>query len=113
MPAEASETPPRTKWAMDDESKKIVTILYELCQSLIFSLEMTLDNHEKFVEVIDKLSPIISRTSLADYFEETKKSIIGATKEDRESLQESIRFLETMRKRWEDTTNKKIDITYN
>ena len=98
---------------MDDESKKIVTILYELCQSLIFSLEMSLDNHERFVEVIDKLSPIISRTSLADYFEETKKSIIGATKEDRESLQESIRFLETMRKRWEDTTNKKIDITYN
>ena len=98
---------------MDDESKKIVTILYELCQSLIFSLEMTLDNHEKFVEVIDKLSPIISRTNLVDYFEKTKKSIIEATKEDRESLQESIKFLETMRKRWEDTTNKKIDITYN
>ena len=98
---------------MNDDSKKIVTILYELCQSLIFSLEMTLDNHEKFVEVIDKLSPIISRTNLVDYFEKTKKSIIAATKEDRESLQESIKFLETMRKRWEDTTNKKIDITYN
>ena len=98
---------------MDDESKKIVTILYELCQSLIFSLEMNLDNHVKFIDIIDKLSPIISRTSLADYFEETKKSIINSTKEDRESLQESIKFLETMRKRWEDTTNKKIDITYN
>ena len=98
---------------MDDESKKIVTILYELCQSLIFSLEMTLDNHEKFVEIIDKLSPIISRTNLVDYFEKTKKSIINSTKEDREALQESIQFLETMKKRWEDTTNKKIDITYN
>ena len=98
---------------MDDESKKIVTILYELCQSLIFSLEMTLDNQEKFVEVIDKLSPIISRTNLVDYFEKTKKSIINSTKEDRESLKESIKFLELMRKRWEDTTNKKIDITYN
>ena len=98
---------------MDDESKKIVTILYELCQSLIFSLEMSLDNHERFVEVIDKLSPLISRTNLVDYFEKTKKSITDSTKEDRESLQESIKFLETMRKRWEDTTNKKIDITYN
>ena len=98
---------------MNDESKKIVTILYELCQSLIFSLEMTLDNHERFVEVIDKLSPLISRTNLVEYFEKTKKSIINSTKEDRESLQESIKFLETMRKRWEDTTNKKIDITYN
>ena len=113
MPAEASETLPRTKWAMDDESKKIVTILYELCQSLIFSLEMTLDNHVKFIEVIDKLSPIISRTSLAEYFEETKKNILDSTKEDRESLKESIKFLETMKKRWEDSTNKKIDITYN
>ena len=98
---------------MDDDSKQIVTILYELCQSLIFSLEMTLDNHEKFVEVIDKLSPIISRTNLVDYFEKTKKSIINSTKEDREALQESIQFLETMKKRWEDSTNKKIDITYN
>ena len=98
---------------MDDESKKIVTILYELCQSLIFSLEMSLDNHERFVEVIDKLSPLISRTSLVDYFDKTKKSIINSTKEDRESLQESIKFLETMKKRWEDSTNKKIDITYN
>ena len=98
---------------MDDESKKIVTILYELCQSLIFSLEMTLDNHIKFVEVIDKLSPIISRTSLADYFEETKKNISESTKEDREALQESIQFLETMKKQWEQTTNNKIDITYN
>ena len=98
---------------MDDESKKIVTILYELCQSLIFSLEMSLDNHERFVEVIDKLSPLISRTNLVDYFEKTKKSIINSTKEDRESLKESIKFLETMKKRWEDTTNKKIDITYN
>ena len=98
---------------MNDESKKIVTILYELCQSLIFSLEMTLDNHVKFIEVLDKLSPIISRTSLVDYFEKTKKSIINSTKEDREALQESIQFLETMKKRWEDSTNKKIDITYN
>ena len=98
---------------MNDESKKIVTILYELCQSLIFSLEMTLDNHVKFIEVIDKLSPIISRTSLAEYFEETKKNILDSTKEDRESLKESIKFLETMKKRWEDSTNKKIDITYN
>ena len=98
---------------MNDDSKQIVTILYELCQSLIFSLEMTLDNHEKFVEVIDKLSPIISRTNLVDYFEKTKKSIINSTKEDREALKESIQFLETMKKRWEDTTNKKIDITYN
>ena len=98
---------------MDDESKKIVTILYELCQSLIFSLEMSLDNHERFVEVIDKLSPLISRTNLVDYFEKTKKSITNSTKEDREALQESIKFLETMKKRWEDSTNKKIDITYN
>ena len=98
---------------MNDDSNQIVTILYELCQSLIFSLEMTLDNQEKFVEVIDKLSPIISRTNLVDYFEKTKKSIINSTKEDRESLKESIKFLELMRKRWEDTTNKKIDITYN
>ena len=98
---------------MDDESKKTITILYELCQSLIFSLEMNLDNHERFVEVIDKLTPIVCRTSLADYFEKTRKTIIEATKEDRESLQESIKFLETMRKRWEETTNKKIDITYN
>ena len=98
---------------MNDESKKIVTILYELCQSLIFSLEMTLDNHVKFIEVLDKLSPIISRTSLVDYFEKTKKSITNSTKEDREALQESIQFLETMKKRWEDSTNKKIDITYN
>jgi hypothetical protein len=98
---------------MNDDSNQIVTILYELCQSLIFSLEMTLDNQEKFVEVIDKLSPIISRTNLVDYFEKTKKSIINSTKEDRESLKESIKFLELMRKQWEDTTNKKIDITYN
>ena len=98
---------------MNDDSKQIVTILYELCQSLIFSLEMTLDNHEKFVEVIDKLSPIISRTNLVDYFEKTKKSIINSTKEDREALQESIQFLETMKKRWEVATNKKVDITYN
>jgi len=98
---------------MNDDSKQIVTILYELCQSLIFSLEMSLDNHERFVEVIDKLSPLISRTNLVDYFEKTKKSIINSTKEDRESLQESIKFLETMKKRWEDSTNKKIDITYN
>jgi len=98
---------------MNDDSKQIVTILYELCQSLIFSLEMTLDNQEKFVEVIDKLSPIISRTNLVDYFEKTKKSIINSTKEDREALQESIQFLETMKKRWEDSTNKKNDITYN
>ena len=108
-----SETAPRIKWGMNDDSKKIVTILYELCQSLIFSLEMTLDNHVKFVEVLDKLSPIISRTSLADYFDETKKSIIKSTKEDREALQESIQFLETLKKQWEDSTNKKIDITYN
>ena len=74
---------------------------------------MTLDNHVKFIEVIDKLSPIISRTSLAEYFEETKKNILDSTKEDRESLKESIKFLETMKKRWEDSTNKKIDITYN
>ena len=98
---------------MNDDSKQIVTILYELCQSLIFSLEMTLDNHVKFVDVLDKLSPIISRTNLSDYFDETKKSIIKSTKEDREALQESIKFLETMKKRWEDSTNKKIDITYN
>ena len=98
---------------MDDDSKQIVTILYELCQSLIFSLEMTLDNHVKFIEVIDKLSPIISRTSLAEFFEETKKSIAKSTKEDRESLKESIQFLETMKKQWEETTNNKIDITYN
>ena len=98
---------------MNDDSNQIFTILYELCQSLIFSLEMNLDNHEKFVEVIDKLTPIISRTSLSEYFEKTKKSIVESTKEDRESIQESIKFLETMRKRWEDATNKKIDITYN
>ena len=98
---------------MDDESKKIVTILYELCQSLIFSLEMTLDNHIKFVEVIDKLSPIISRTSLGPYFDETRKDIVKSTKSDREALKESIQFLETMKKRWEVSTNKKIDITYN
>ncbi len=98
---------------MNDDSNQIFTILYELCQSLIFSLEMNLDNHITFIEIIDKLSPIISRTSLVDYFDETKKSIINATKEDRESLKESIQFLETMRKRWEEITNKKIDITYN
>ena len=98
---------------MNDDSKKIVTILYELCQSLIFSLEMTLDNHVKFIEVLEKLSPIISRTSLAEYFEETKKNILDSTKEDRESLRESIQFLETLKKQWEDSTNKKIDITYN
>ena len=74
---------------------------------------MTLDNHVKFIEVIDKLSPIISRTSLAEFFEETKKSIAKSTKEDRESLKESIQFLETMKKQWEETTNNKIDITYN
>ena len=74
---------------------------------------MALDNHERFVEVIDKLSPIISRTSLVEYFEKTKKSIINSTKEDREALKESIQFLETMKKRWEETTNKKVDITYN
>tara|TARA_A100001515_G_scaffold7599_1_gene6479 strand:- start:169 stop:465 length:297 start_codon:yes stop_codon:yes gene_type:complete len=98
---------------MNDNSKKIVTILYELCQSLIFSLELTLDNHVKFVEVIDKLSPIINRTNLADYFEQTKEDILKTTKEDREALQESIQFLETMKKQWEETTNKKVDITYN
>ena len=98
---------------MNDSSKKIVTILYELCQSLIFSLELTLDNHIKFVEVIDKLSPIINRTNLADYFEQTKEDILKTTKEDREALQESIQFLETMKKQWEETTNKKVDITYN
>ena len=90
---------------MDDSTRQIVTILYELCQSLILSLDMTLDNHIKFVEVIDKLSPIISRTSLADYFEQTK--------EDQEALQESIEFLEKMKKQWETTTNNKVDITYN
>tara|TARA_R100000315_G_C5122573_1_gene70006 strand:+ start:224 stop:520 length:297 start_codon:yes stop_codon:yes gene_type:complete len=98
---------------MNDDSKQIVTILYELCQSLILSLEMTLDNHIKFVEVLDKLSPIISRTNLADYFEQTKEDILKSTKEDREALQESIQFLETMKKQWETRTNKKIDITYN
>ena len=74
---------------------------------------MTLDNHIKFVEVLDKLSPIISRTNLADYFEQTKEDILKSTKEDREALQESIQFLETMKKQWETRTNKKIDITYN
>jgi len=98
---------------MSDNSKKIITILYELCQSLILSLDMTLDNHEKFIAVLDKLSPIINRTSLADYFEQTKEDILKSTKEDREALQESIQFLETMKKQWEETTNKKIDITYN
>tara|TARA_R100001082_G_C4341218_1_gene150226 strand:+ start:277 stop:573 length:297 start_codon:yes stop_codon:yes gene_type:complete len=98
---------------MDDNTKKIVTILYELCQSLILSLDMTLDNHIKFVEVIDKLSPIISRTSLADYFEQTKEDILKTTKEDQEALQESIEFLEKMKKQWETTTNNKVDITYN
>ena len=98
---------------MNDDSKQIVTILYELCQSLIHRLEMTLDNHIKFVEVLDKLSPIISRTNLADYFEQTKEDILKSTKEDREALQESIQFLETMKKQWETRTNKKIDITYN
>ena len=98
---------------MNDNSKKIVTILYELCQSLIFSLELTLDNHVKFVEVIDKLSPIINRTNLADYFEQTKEDILKTTKEDREALQESIQFLETMKKQWEERTNNKVDITYN
>ena len=98
---------------MTDDSNKIVTILYELCQSLIFSLELTLDNHVKFVEVIDKLSPIINRTNLADYFEQTKEDILKTTKEDREALQESIQFLETMKKQWEETTNNKVDITYN
>ena len=98
---------------MNDESKKIVTILYELCQSLIFSLEMTLDNHERFVEVIEKLSPIVSRTNLFEYFEKTKEDILKSTKEDREALKESIQFLETMKERWEETTNKKMDITYN
>ena len=98
---------------MNDDSKQVVTILYELCQSLIFSLEMTLDNHVKFIEVLEKLSPIISRTSLAEYFEETKKNILKTTKEDREALKESIQFLETLKKQWEETTNNKIDITYN
>ena len=98
---------------MNDDSKQIVTILYELCQSLILSLEMTLDNHIKFVVGLDKLSPIISRTNLADYFEQTKEDILKSTKEDREALQESIQFLETMKKQWETRTNKKIDITYN
>ena len=58
---------------MSDDTKQIVTVLYELCQSLILSLDMTLENHEKFIAVIDKLSPITSRTSLADYFEQTKE----------------------------------------
>mgnify|MGYP003117799074 CR=1 FL=1 len=98
---------------MTDDSNKIVTILYELCQSLILSLDMTLENHEKFIAVIDKLSPITSRTSLADYFEQTKEDILKTTEEDREALQESIQFLETMKKQWEETTNKKMDITYN
>ena len=98
---------------MDDSTKQIVTILYELCQSLILSLDLTLDNHLKFVEVIDKLSPIVSRTSLADYFDQTKEDILKTTKEDRESLRESIEFLETMKKQWETKTNNKIDITYN
>ena len=98
---------------MNDNSKKIVTILYELCQSLIFSLELTLDNHIKFVEVLDKLSPIINRTNLADYFDQVKENIIKTTEQDREALQESIQFLETMKKQWEHITNKKVDITYN
>ena len=98
---------------MDDNSKQIITILYELCQSLILSLDMTLCNHERFIEVLDKLSPIINRTSLADYFAETKESILKSTKDDRKALQESIEFLETMKKQWETETNKKIDITYN
>tara|TARA_R100000315_G_C5180110_1_gene104421 strand:- start:1 stop:297 length:297 start_codon:yes stop_codon:yes gene_type:complete len=98
---------------MNDSSNKIVTILYELCQSLIFSLEMTLDNHVKFTEVLDKLAPIVDRTNLADFFEQTKENIIKTTEEDRETLRESIQFLETMKKQWEDSTNKKIDITYN
>ena len=98
---------------MSADAKQIVTVLYELCQSLILSLDMTLDNHVKFVEMIDKLSPIINRTSLADYFEQTKEDILKSTKEDREALQESIQFLETMKKQWETRTNKKIDITFN
>ena len=98
---------------MSDDTKQIVTVLYELCQSLILSLDMTLDNHVKFVEVIDKLSPIISRTNLADYFDETREDIVKTTKEDREALEESMKFLEAMKKRWEDSTNKKVDITYN
>ena len=98
---------------MSDDSRQIVTILYELCQSLIISLDMTLDNHVKFIDILDKLSPIINRTNLADYFEQTKEDILKTTKEDREALQESIQFLETMKKQWEETTNKKVDITYN
>ena len=98
---------------MSDDTKQIVTVLYELCQSLILSLDMTLDNHVKFIEVLDKLSPIINWTNLAEYFDQTKKDILKTTKEDREALRESIEFLETMKKQWETKTNKKIDITYN
>ena len=98
---------------MSADAKQIVTVLYELCQSLILSLDMTLDNHVKFVEMIDKLSPIINRTSLADYFEQTKEDIVKTVEEDREALQESIQFLETMKKQGEDSTNNKMDITYN
>ena len=50
---------------------------------------------------------------MSDYFEQTKEDLLKTTKEDREALQESIQFLETMKKQWEETTNKKIDITYN
>ena len=74
---------------------------------------MTLDNHVKFIDILDKLSPIINRTNLADYFEQTREDIAKTTKEDRETLQESIQFLETMKKQWEETTNNKVDITYN
>tara|TARA_B100000424_G_C22683024_1_gene373976 strand:- start:336 stop:632 length:297 start_codon:yes stop_codon:yes gene_type:complete len=98
---------------MYDDSRQIVTILYELCQSLIISLDMTLDNHIKFIDTLDKLSPIIKRTNLGDYFDAIKEEILESTKSDREALQESIEFLEAMKEQWEETTNKKVDITYN
>ena len=48
-----------------------------------------------------------------EYFEEMKKGILKSAEEDRETIKESIAFLESMKHQWKLAAKNKTDITYN
>ena len=98
---------------MDVDQDQIFTIIHEFCHSLILSLENSINNQLKFANTIEKLIPIIQRTNMFEYFEEMKKGILKSAEEDRETIKESIAFLESMKHQWKLAAKNKTDITYN
>ena len=98
---------------MDVDQDQIFTIIHEFCHSLILSLENSINNQLKFANTIEKLIPIIQRTNMFEYFEEMKKGVLKSAEEDRETIKESIAFLESMKHQWELAAKSKTDITYN